>query len=305
MYKYFNLLESIKMTKSIIEVGMKEVKELTPDEFRRMQLVELDMIKELDRVCRKNNIKYVLVGGSLLGAIRHHGYIPWDDDADIAMLREDYERFKKHIKELDSDICYFQDHETDPEYRWGYGKLRRTGTKYVRIGQEHLKCKTGIFIDIFPMDDVPLSIIGQMLQDFHCFCLRKILWSEVGRVTEKGFKRILFSFLSKIPTKFVYDQLKFYTKKSKNITKNRVRTLLFPAAGKLYYKSKRLKDRYGMPKKWFLNRAEYEFEGNMFWGTKDYDAILKHFYRDYMKLPPEEKRGQHSPCIEIEFPKEK
>ena len=67
----------------------------------------------------------------------------------------------------------FQDHDTDPEYRWGYGKLRRTGTTYVRVGQEHLKCKTGVFIDVFPMDDIPHSTIGQMLNDFYCFCLRK------------------------------------------------------------------------------------------------------------------------------------
>ena len=283
---------------------MEKNKELTPTEFRKMQLVELDMIKELDRVCRKNNIGYVLTGGSLLGAVRHKGYIPWDDDADIAMLREDYERFKEHIDELDTEICFFQDHETDSEYRWGYGKLRRTGTKYVRIGQEHLKCKTGIFIDVFPMDDVPISLIGQIIQDFYCFCLRKILWSEVGKKTEKGFLRFWYSILSNIPPTWVYKQLHYYTKKSSNKTPNRVRTLLFPASGKLYYKSKHLRDRYGMPKKWFLDKAEYDFEGCKFYGTRDYDAILKHFYCDYMKLPPEENRGQHSPCIDIQFPQE-
>ncbi len=115
---------------------MSKAKELSPEQFRRMQLVELDMLVEFDRVCRDNNIDYVLFGGSLLGAVRHQGYIPWDDDADIGMLREDYDRFKQHLNELDSSICYFQDHDTDPEYRWGYGKLRRTGTKYIRVGQE-------------------------------------------------------------------------------------------------------------------------------------------------------------------------
>jgi len=281
-----------------------EKKELTSEQFRKMQLIELDMIAELDRVCRKYDINYVIFGGSMLGAVRHKGYIPWDDDADISMLREDYEKFKQHIDELNPEICYFQDHYTDNEYRWGYAKLRRTGTKYVRVGQEHLKSKTGIFIDIFPMDNVPKSILGQMLQDFHCFCLRKILWSEVGRVNKTGFWKVWFTILSKIPTNFVFKQLEWYTKRSNNNTTNRVRTLLFPATGKLYKKNS-LKERYGMPKEWFLDRAEYEFEGKKFWGTKDYDSILKYIYGDYMKLPPENQREQHSPFSEIVFPDEK
>ncbi len=278
-----------------------EKKELTPEQFRKMQLFELDMLVEFDRVCRKYNINYVIFGGTMLGAVRHKGYIPWDDDADIAMLREDYEKFKEHLDELDPKVCYFQDHETDREYRWGYAKLRRTGSKYIRVGQEHLKCKTGIFVDIFPMDDIPNNIVGQLLQDFHCFCLRKILWSEVGRVQKKGFWKLWFTILSKIPTKFVYKQIDWYRKKSKNSSKNRVRTLLFPATGKLYRKNP-IMERYGMPKQWFLDRDEYEFEKIKLFGTKDYDEILRYVYGDYMQLPPENQREQHSPFSEIEFP---
>ncbi|MBO4835876.1 MAG: LicD family protein [Lachnospiraceae bacterium] len=284
---------------------MSKVVEITGENFRKMQLVQLDMIKELDRVCRKHDIGYVLVSGTLLGAVRHKGYIPWDDDGDVAMLREDYEKFKALSNEMDPSICYFQDHDTDPEYRWGYGKLRRTGTKYIRVGQEHLKCKTGIFVDVFPLDDVPLSFIGQVFQDVHCYILRKILWSEVGKYSAKGFKKLWFSLLSKIPAQTVFDWLDVYVRKSNNSTPNRVRALTLPAAGKYYYKSEHLKDRYGMPKEWFLERAEYEFEGEHFLGTKDYDAILKHYYRDYMTLPPEDKRTPHAPCIEIQFPDEK
>ena len=121
---------------------------LTPEEFRKMQLIQLDLIVELDRVCRKHNINYVIIAGTMLGAVRHKGYIPWDDDADIAMLREDYERFKSVAYDLNPEICFFQDNTTDPEYRWGYAKLRRTGTQYIRLGQEHMKNKTGICIDV-------------------------------------------------------------------------------------------------------------------------------------------------------------
>ena len=282
---------------------MRKAKELTPEQFRKMQLTELDMLAEFDRVCRKNNINYVLFGGSLLGAVRHKGYIPWDDDADIAMLREDYDEFKKHLGELDPSVCYFQDHDTDTEYRWGYGKLRRTGTKYVRVGQEHLKCKTGIFVDVFPMDDIPKSVIGQILQDRHCFCLRKILWSEVARVNLKGFWKIWFSILSKIPVSVPFHGFEKYARKSKNTSPKRVRCLSFPATGTLYKKNP-IRERYGMPKEWFTDRAEYEFEGKSFFSSRDYDTVLKYIYGDYMKIPDEKGREQHSPFSEIQFPDE-
>lgn len=282
---------------------MNKAKELNPKQFRKMQLTELEMLVEFDRVCRKYNINYVLFGGSLLGAVRHKGYIPWDDDADIGMLRDDYDKFKKHMGEMDPAICYFQDHDTDPYYRWGYGKLRRTNSTYVRVGQEHLKCKTGIFVDVFPMDDIPLSVVGQILQDWHCFCLRKILWSEVAKYNTNGFWKIWFSILSKIPVSVPFSGFQWYINRSRKDTPNRVRCLAFPPTGTLYKKNP-ISERYGMPKRWFTDRIEYEFEGKYFFGTRDYDSILKYIYGDYMKLPDENDRGQHSPFSEIKFPDE-
>ena len=89
---------------------MGNIKYLTPEEFRRMQLVQIPLIQEVDRVCRKHDIRYTISCGTLLGAVRHKGYIPWDDDADISMLREDYERFRQVANEMDPSIAIFQDH---------------------------------------------------------------------------------------------------------------------------------------------------------------------------------------------------
>lgn len=283
---------------------MRKTKELSPEQFRKMQLTELDMLVEFDRVCRANDINYVLFGGSLLGAVRHKGFIPWDDDADIGMLREDYNKFKEHLSELNPDICHFQDHDTDPEYRWGYGKLRRTGTKYVRVGQEHLKCKTGIFVDVFPMDDVPISVLGQIIQNWHCYCLRKILWSEVAKENEAGFWKLWFKLLSTIPVSFAFSRFKKYADKSSNNSPNRVRCLAFPATGTLY-KRNSLSTRYGMPKQWFTDRAEYTFEGKLFYSSRDFETVLDYIYGDFMKLPEIEYKEQHSPFSEISFPEDK
>lgn len=274
---------------------------LSPDEFRRLQFVELSLIKEVDRVCRANGIHYAIFAGTQLGAVRNKGFIPWDDDADIAMLREDYEKFKSVRDQLNPDICFFQDHETDPAYLWEFGKVRRKGTYHMRSGQEHIKCQNGVYIDIFPLDDVPSSLVGQMIQDFKCFILRKILWSKVACKTEKGVLKAWYGLLSHISSDYVYKQVNKYAKRSSNKTTNRVRTLLFPAFGKFYLKTNQLREKYGLKKEWFLELSDYEFEGCKFLGTKDYDGVLKQMYGDYMTPPPPEKRVPKVSFSRIEF----
>lgn len=279
---------------------MSKARKLSQEEFRTIQLLELDMLEEMDRVCRKHDIKYCISYGTLLGAVRHKGYIPWDDDADIAMLREEYEKFRKVADELDPSICYFQDHFNDPEYLWQHGKLRRTGTTFVRAGQEHMKGKTGVFVDIFIMDDCPESLSGMILQNIWCFFLRKILYARVGKVNAKGLSKLCYKCLDLISVDWVYKQVDKMSKKSSNNTPNRVRSLLYPLFDtmKNYHHGK---DHFGIPKSWFLERAEYDFEGYKFYGTKDYDAFLTFFYYDYMTPPPVEKRYPHATVSSFSF----
>ena len=280
---------------------MSKVIDITGKEFRRMQMIQLDMLVELDRVCRENGINYVIFAGTLLGAVRHKGYIPWDDDADIAMLREDYNKFKSVADQLDPSICYFQDHSTDPEYIWGYGKLRRTGTTFIRAGQEHLNGKTGVFIDIFPLDDVPRSIPLQVIQDWHCYCLRKILWSQVAKKNEKGFKKLWFSLISHISPEIALNGFDRIAKKSNNSTPNQVRITAMPSTGMVFNKNNPISTRYCMPKSWFLDRKEYEFEGKQFYGINAAHEFLTYEYGDYMTLPPENKRNAHAPVSSYDF----
>lgn len=106
----------------------------------------------------------------MLGAVRHGGYIPWDDDADVALLREEYEKFREACKtELDTSRFYFQDHRNTKGYRWGYGKLRRKNTLFLREHQEHMPYKQGIFIDIFPLDSVPDNYILEVSRILNAF----------------------------------------------------------------------------------------------------------------------------------------
>ena len=111
--------------------------ELTESVLKQIHNIELEMLIEVDRICRKNNINYTIIGGTLLGAVRNGGFIPWDDDADVAMLRPEYEKFTNVLKkDLDISRFYFQDMRVTDGYRWGYGKIRRRNTLFLRENQE-------------------------------------------------------------------------------------------------------------------------------------------------------------------------
>lgn len=253
--------------------------------LRDIQFIQLEMLQEVDRICRKCNIHYNIIAGTLLGAIRHGGYIPWDDDADVALLRDEYEKFREACKtELDTTRFYFQDHRNTKGYRWGYGKLRRKNTLFLREFQEHMPYKQGIFIDIFPLDNVSDNYIVRSIQNFQCFCVRKVLWSKVGQIADKNFfKRKWFQLLAKIPEKeifrFYHGMIFRYNKKKTRM----VRILMFPTPN----------NEYGYYRNWYECSVDTEFEGLTFQGIKDYDSYLTFKFGDYMQLPPIEKRKVH------------
>jgi len=262
---------------------------LTDLQLKQLQAIQLDMLLEVKRICEKYNIKYSLIGGTLLGAVRHKGYIPWDDDADVGMLRKDYEKFRTICeKELDSEKYYFQDDRNTEGYRWGYGKLRRKNTLFLRENQRHLDFGQEIFIDIFPIDYAPDDMLRRRLHMFHCFCVRKILWSPVGAVAEtNGCRRWLYRILKKIPKDCAYKNYYKYINSRK--PSKTVRLNLFPT-----------RKPYGFPIKYFEELTEVVFEGEKFMGSKYYDEYLTMKYGDYKKLPPIEERKVH-PVIEIKF----
>ena len=259
--------------------------ELSKEELRQLQFIELELLVEVDRICRKCDIRYSIIAGTLLGAVRHKGFIPWDDDADVAMLRPEYERFREACKkELDKSRFYFQDHRNTRGYRWGYGKLRRKGTLFLRENQEHMPYRQGIFIDIFPLDNVPDNYFLRSLQNFECFCIRKILWSEVGKKADRRlYMRAWYSLLSQLPQKAVK---RFYHRlihKSNQIQGRMVRILMFPTPNA----------EYGYYRCWYENSRNIVFEGKVFQGIKEYDSYLSFKYGKYMEFPPEEKRKVH------------
>ncbi len=265
---------------------------LTDEQLRRLQLTELELLREVDRICRKCNIHYNIIAGTLLGAVRHGGFIPWDDDADVALLRPEYEKFRRACKtQLDTSRFYFQDHRNTPGYRWGYGKLRRKNTLFLREHQEHMPYRQGVFIDIFPLDYVPDPYYRRCLHNFECFLYRKFFWSEVGKVADKSFPmRWLYGIMSTVPEKLLKRSFNRFIKHSDRKRTGWVRILTFPTPNKAY----------GYRVEWYENSAQIDFEGVSFAGIRDYNAYLSFKFGKYMELPPEGQRKVH-PVSEIKL----
>ena len=265
---------------------------MTEIELKQLQSVQLELIGEVQRICKKHKICFNMVGGTMLGAIRHKGYIPWDDDADIGFLRKEYDRFLEVCKtELDSEKYFVQDCRFNEGYRWGYGKLRKKNTEFIRLGQEHMPYEQCISIDLMPFDGVPDNIIFRKIHFWKCFCYRKIFWAGVGRITEKNaVLRLWYSILYMIPEKLLYKRYSKFIEKSNKKETKLVRILTFPTP----------KGCYGYKREWYEDLAEYSFGELILPGAKDYDGYLTVKYKKYMELPPENRRKVH-PISKIRF----
>lgn len=278
----------------MIERENRKGYQISQEELKKLQGVQIDLICEVDRICKKHKIQYSMVGGTMLGAIRHGGYIPWDDDADIGFLREEYEKFRKICKtELDSSKYYFQDCRDTKGYRWGYGKLRRRDTEFIRLNQEFMPYEQGIFIDIMPFDNVPDSAFGKRIHMLTCFIYRKIFWSAVGRRQEKNLlKRLLYKIVYLIPEKTVFRSYQRFIDHCNKKPTKQVRILTFPTPRGIC----------GYDRNWYTNLKNYSFEEHQFPGAEDYDGYLKAKYGDYRKLPAIENRKTH-PVSKLTLPK--
>lgn len=272
---------------------MKEV-EIKSEDLNVMKKIELEMLIELDRICRKHQIKYNICAGTLLGAVRHKGFIPWDDDIDVRMLRSEYKKFCEVCEEeLDRERFFLQNEETDPGYRWGFARILRNETAYVRVGQELLKQKTGIFIDIFPSDGIPQKFLQRKIYFKLAFLCRKTLWSPVGsRVEKQPILRLVYKLLSKIPPKIPYAIFNHLSKRYDE-QKSQIVGCMGLKADKSVFDSQKIQQK-GLKREWHTDLIELEFEGHMVYAPKDYAGWLTEaFGTDYMQLPPEEKRVVH------------
>lgn len=267
------------------------------NELEQLKVLQVRMANEVKRICEKYELTYFLDGGSMLGAVRHKGFIPWDDDLDIGLPKEDYLKFLEVApKELGEE--YFLDNfNTNPENGLVFSKIRLLGTEFVEMKCNHNAKHNEIFVDIFVWYNVSDNKLVRKLEGLIMSILSQALMSKSGYKVWAGdgkLKRLKF-----IPTDIL----------GKLLTKKRIHKLINYFLNKhndTNIWSINAGTQYGrhIPKDVFDKYIDVSFEENAFKIPEKYDKYLKITYGDYMKLPPEDKRVTHRPC-RLEFGKYK
>lgn len=265
--------------------------------LKKLKQCELYIAKEIKRICSENDIHYSMMGGTLIGAIRHKGFIPWDDDIDFAMSREDYDRFILACSTSLSLEFELQNWETDDFFSYSYSKVLLKGTVAVEHGKEMAKCKREIFVDIFPFDRIPDSKIKRYIHSIPCYYYKKLAWLKDNYDELKlftGIKYIFFFMLYKRAQNF---EKKEIVQKFEKATKkyNHTSTKSYSSICGAYGYFKEI-----VPNSFFETFIEVPFEDTTFMAVASYDFYLRQVFGDYMQLPPEDQRRTHS-MVEVDF----
>lgn len=258
-------------------------------QLRKLQLTQLKILEEVHMICQKYDIKYYLIGGTLLGAVRHKGFIPWDTDIDIAMKRDDYERFANIcLNKLTNNFSYIY-YKNQKKYYSPHAKVCLNDTMLIYSNKtKNLKHENKcIYIDVFPLDNVPFDKKKQKKQRKLLKTIKKIRYYKMGTIYKKGLMYSIGKYLLKflfyiIPSKLLNkleDQImKKYNKEDSTHIANM-------ASHYDYYKQVMDKNIYGKPQL-------IEFEGKLFYAPEKTHEYLVKIYGDYMKIPSEDERNK-------------
>lgn len=260
---------------------------------RQVQVKILEIMKYIDTLCRKNGITYYIMGGTALGAVRHKGFIPWDDDLDIFMTPDQYSKFKRVFKKEKSNLYMLQEWKTTPDYL-EYAKVRMNGTTFIEEAYENRKdLHQGIYVDIMILHKIPKNAFVQRLVYIESkfvtlYALSQRNWkpkTKVQSIVLKSLKLLPCKTMAKIAYKRIYH----YDKMKRNymycywITPAKFHSGLFDAS-------------------FFSNPIDIPFEDTVLYGSKKIKEYLKYRYGDYMKLPSKEaqKAAVHAMIYDTE-----
>lgn len=254
--------------------------------MNELQKVEFDMLKEVLKICDELNLNYYLVCGSALGAVKYSGFIPWDDDMDIGLMRDEYEVFIKNAQEMLPKHLFLQNHITDPQYPHVFSKIRNSETTYIEKSVAKLPINHGVYIDVFPLDGYPDSENEQITfeqkklvyqRKLSCvYDVNRNFKSKVGMHLRRlcGYHKKT----SQIIEKYTYEMKKYSAVKSALICNHG------NWQGKLEY----------APREQYGNGVMMKFEGLDVRVPERYDEYLTQKYGDWRAdLPEEQKVGHH------------
>jgi lipopolysaccharide cholinephosphotransferase len=245
-------------------------------DLRELQLVELDVLREFARRCDAASLRWFVIGGTLLGAVRHRGFIPWDDDIDVALPRPDFDRFEALYGRSADPAYTWQSCRTDPAYPFAYGKLGRTGTCIVEPAIAHLPIRQPVHVDVFVLDGAPGSMLARGL---HALIVKLAVTTLGARIRRTGVRRIAYP-LRLVPRSWairLVDRLAgaFPYDRSPSVVN---------AGGAWGY------GRECQPRGRFEPAATLEFEGLPVPAPGRWHEYLSQVYGDYQRLPPPDQR---------------
>lgn len=275
-------------------------------ELKKLQDKQLEILKEVHEVCKKLDIRYTLSSGSALGAVRHQGFIPWDDDIDIAMTRKDYDKFISSGSKIMRSKYFIQTYQTDPQYPHIFAKVRDNETTLIEKSTQNLSINHGVYIDIFPIDKVSNNKLLRIIDKYTLSFLNLVKFS-----TDKEYCKISKSKKSRYIRLLIYPFARIIGTQRLCKIEDRVRTkynrndlckTTYADSGQVS-PPHRLTDKRLMDIDIFNKVREVLFENEKFYLIEEYDRYLNTTYGEYMKLPPVEKRISHHDIISLDLDK--
>ena len=252
------------------------MKHIDTDTIKKAQAVMLEMLIEFDKICQKYNLKYWLDSGTLLGAVRHDGFIPWDDDIDISMPVEDYNEFTKIAQSELSDGMFLQNKKTDPTFPFDYNKIRSSKATIIEFHEEgkDVDYHQGVFVDIFPM------LCVEKTKNNHIFyqdALASIRFFSAKNIDHMDTRSFVISSLEKL-------HLGWDKKEDTSVIYGGE---MPDVAGAFDYEA-------------IFPLKKMKFEQIEFFVPNDCDHYLKELYsKSYMEIPPKEKQTVHAAKMTI------
>ena len=263
------------------------------EELKIIQEAQIVILEKIAQVCDKHNIPYFLACGTLIGAVRHKGYIPWDDDIDIVMLQEDYDKFLEIAQEELGPNYFVQTFETDPNYPMISAKVRCNEVKFVEDYLRNIDMNHGLYVDVFPFykqpvdDEERAKHIKKSKQLNDLYLLKSCPYTGQIDVNKSKYmiKQAIKLFVSKVlllpvSRKRLYKKIYEFERKYAHIDTPYVGTN---------------NPRFGATIDQVLPAKTIEFEGRQFSCYNDVHACLTRHFGDYMQLPPENQRVNHRP----------
>lgn len=263
---------------------------MTESTLRRLQLTQLEILRVFDRICVEHGLKYSLYAGSLLGAVRHGGFIPWDDDLDVCMSRADYDRFIALWDSVKPEGYLLQNKENTPAFTQSFTKIRKDHTTFLQYESEKGKYHTGIFLDIFPVDRIPNGRFDRLLFKWNCMkyqlFTREFVPPKGNMLLKAGCKLILACTPER---KRQSARQKALSRITQYQNQTELETVMIETMGSVRkaYAADLLDAYTALP-----------FEDGEYMCFAGWDDHLKRKFGDYMQLPPAEERGwRHHPII--------